>query len=86
MNGVIQGSVIGPLLFLLFINNVIMMVTKTGCTCQLYADDLKLYTTVNVDNDRKERLNDLSAWSNAWQKKCTSMLIGTAGRETEARR
>ena len=63
------------------------MLTKNECTCQLYADDLELYTAINVDcdkNELQERLNDLQAWSNTWQlkisyKKCVTMLISTAG-------
>jgi hypothetical protein len=55
----------------------------------IYADDLKLYTAINVDwdiNELQERLNDLQAWSNTWQlkisyKKCATMLISTADNE-----
>jgi hypothetical protein len=76
-------------LFLLFVNDVIAVLTKNDCACQLYADDLKLYTTLNTDCDQdelQERLNDLHAWSNTWQlkisyKKCVAMLIDTAGHE-----
>jgi ribonuclease P/MRP protein subunit RPP40 len=86
VSGVIQGSVIGPLLF---VNDVIAVLTKKDCACQLYADDLKLYTALNTDCDQdelQERLNDLHAWSNTWQlkisyKKCVAMLIDTTGHE-----
>jgi len=36
-----------PLLFLLFFNDI-TDVLSTDCMCQLYADDLKLYVSVNV--------------------------------------
>jgi hypothetical protein len=71
-SGVVQGSVIGPLLFLLFVNDVFAILATQDCTCQLYADDLKLYSTLNVDSDTlklQERLDALYAWSNTWQLK-----------------
>jgi Reverse transcriptase (RNA-dependent DNA polymerase) len=49
---VVQGSVIGPLLFLLFINDVIAVLTKNECACQLHADDFMLYSAINVDCDK----------------------------------
>jgi Reverse transcriptase (RNA-dependent DNA polymerase) len=89
ISGMVQGSVIGPLLCLLFINDVIGVLIKNECGCQLYADDLKLYTAINVDCDKiepQEPLNNLQAWSNTWQlkisyKKYVTMLISTAGRK-----
>jgi hypothetical protein len=43
MSGVIQGSCLGPLLFLLFINDI-EIISVNDSNCKLYADDLKLYT------------------------------------------
>jgi len=43
VSGVIQGSVLGPLLFLLYINDV-TDIFRSGCTGKLYADDIKLYS------------------------------------------
>jgi Reverse transcriptase (RNA-dependent DNA polymerase) len=71
----------------LFIYDVIAVLTKNECACQLYADDLKLYTAIFVDcdkNELQERLNDLQVWFNSWQlkisyEKCVTMLINTAG-------
>jgi len=40
-----QGSCIGPLLFILYVNNIADLFTNY-CLCKLYADDLKLYTIV----------------------------------------
>ena len=61
-SGVVQGRVLGPLLFLLYINDVITIVNDKYCTCQLHADDFKLYTMVESDEDASKlqmKLNDL---------------------------
>jgi len=42
-SGVVQGSVIGHLLFLLFINDVGDLLCGDRCTCKLYADDVVIY-------------------------------------------
>jgi len=84
--GVVQGSVIGPLLFLLYINDVVSLLTDERCTCKLYADDLKLYTTLQLHEDAtilQTKLDDLCMWSDLWQlriafKKCASKSIHNA--------
>ena len=43
ISGVPQGSVLGPMFFILFINNI-SYITVNGVFTKLYADDLKLYT------------------------------------------
>src|SRR5664279_51238 len=83
ISGVVQGSVLGPLLFLVYINDVIN-IFDGRCTCKLYADDVKIYTTVSFDGDivyLQSKLDALLAWSKTWQlnissSKCASMIIG----------
>lgn len=64
-SGVPQGSVLGPILFLIFINdlpNVNFKIAKI----KLFADDLKLYATVNSiqdANNLQEDINKVSAWA-----------------------
>ena len=43
-SGVPQGSVLGPLLFLVYINHI---ASKFKCRFKIFADDLKMYASVN---------------------------------------
>ena len=49
-NGVPQGSVSGPLLFLLFINDVSNFTTD-GCVLNMYADDVIIHTSTASSDD-----------------------------------
>ena len=46
-SGVPQGSVLGPVLFLLYINHV---VSGLRCSYKIFADDIKIYLGYTVDN------------------------------------
>lgn len=62
-SGVPQGSHLGPVLFNIFINDIVSEIHH--CRFLLYADDLKLYTTVSTAQDAKLLQGDIdriSVW------------------------
>lgn len=68
-SGVPQGSVLGPLLFLLFINDI-DSVCSANTVLQLFADDCKLYSVTTILSSSISlqcSLDKLSAWADLWQ-------------------
>ena len=65
-SGVIQGSCLGPLLFLLYINDLAEAISAVA-TMKLYADDVKLYSNMSAvptnANVLQDQLNRLLEWS-----------------------
>ena len=47
-SGVPQGSVIGPLLFIIFINNIVSCVDNSSVDITMFADDTKLFSTCPI--------------------------------------
>ena len=67
MSGVPQGSVLGLLLFLIFINDLNDNITSNVLK---FADDTKVFRKVNADGDKQHLQNDLDnlvKWSEKWQ-------------------
>lgn len=78
VSGVPQGSVIGPLLFVLFINDLPDSVKSFA---RLYADDLKLVGDANSSEILENDLKSLSIWESDWgmnfnPEKCSVIHIG----------
>jgi len=70
ISGVVQGSGIGPIMFISFINDLITALEKHDVTAKLFADDLKLYLRVTDACDLSRLQSALSAledWERLWQ-------------------
>ena len=66
-SGVPQGTVLGPLMFLLYINDID---TNISSTIRLFADDCIIYKIINSMDDSRclqRDLNVISQWTETWQ-------------------
>ena len=80
-SGVPQGSVLGPTLFLVYVNDLLDGLSSNG---KLSADDVKIFRKVMCSEDRdrlQEDLRKLDEWSSKWllkfnREKCKVMHIG----------
>ena len=85
LSGVPQGSILGPLLFVLFINDLPESVLSS---LKLYADDAKCYRRITSIEDCLALQNDLislSEWSRRWKlvfspRKCEIMTVSRSKR------
>ena len=67
LNGVPQGSVLGTILFLLYINDL-----EEGVTSKIlkFADDNKLFRKIKGNGDKQQLQDDIGKlikWSEKWQ-------------------
>ena len=66
-SGMPQGTVLGPLLFLLYINDLPHGISST---VRLFADDCVMYHTIKTDSDAQTLQHDLDTltkWQDNWQ-------------------
>jgi len=87
ISGVPQGSVLGPLLFLLYINDIGAGVSST---LRLFADDLIIYRPITSNNSHIRLQNDIDilyAWSSTWTmkfnaSKCHMVMLSRSNNKT----
>ena len=66
-SGVPQGTVLGPLMFLLYINDITTNITSS---VRLFADDCVLYRVIHSEQDHhllQQDLNYIIQWTKRWQ-------------------
>jgi endonuclease/exonuclease/phosphatase family metal-dependent hydrolase len=81
-SGIPQGSVLGPILFVIFIND---MPDTIRSICKLFADDTKVYRQLHTPEDcdiLQDDIHKLDDWSNTWLlrfnvDKCKRMHMGS---------
>ena len=89
VSGVLQGSVLGPLLFLLYINDITDLFLG-HVSIKLMADDIKIYMEISNISDAavfQNSINHVCEWAHMWQlklatTKCQYMRVGL--RRTDA--
>ena len=78
-SGVPQGSVLGPILFLIYVND---MPSEIQNVCKLFADDAKLFCRITKEpSTLQSDIESLYTWSKRWQlpfnvEKCKILHIG----------
>ena len=76
-SGIVQGSFIGPILFVIYVNDLIDCFDKE-IVCNLYADDIKLYTYIRSLSDCSRlqlAIDRLVSWSIKWQLRILSINV-----------
>ena len=66
LSGIPQGSILGPILFILYINDLPGVV---GSVCKWFADDCTLYRNIAPEADQKEFQKDIEGlckWCKDW--------------------
>ena len=88
VSGVPQGSVLGPILFIIYINDLPDIVKSQ---LKMFADDTKIYGKVNSQDDIyiiQKDLEHLQLWSEEWllkfnAGKCKTMHMGTGNTQND---
>jgi len=84
LSGVVQGSGIGPLLFLVFVDGLAKALESVGVVTKFFADDVKVYLQIVKYADciiLQKALDLISQWASDWQlqisvEKCSVLNVG----------
>ena len=87
-SGIPQGSVLGPILFVIFINDLPEVISTTA---KIFADDTKLFHSTKTPEQQQQLQNDLNNlvhWSEEWQlhfndTKCKVMHLGNKNQQAK---
>lgn len=85
-SGIPQGSVLGPILFVMFVND---LPDSVNSCMFLFADDTKIFRIIENEEDKailQKDLQSMEEWSKRWllqvhPQKCKHMRIGTMDKE-----
>jgi len=69
-SGVVQGSGIGPVAFLIYVDNLAEVLLQYGVRVKIFADDVKAYVEISHDstvNELQTVLDVIYAWATEWQ-------------------
>jgi hypothetical protein len=85
-SGVPQGSVLGPSLFLFYINDIVLDVNSE---IRLFADDVLMFSTVRDETSVRlfqRDLDTLQSWATSWKmcfntSKCNVMYVGNTPKD-----
>ena len=83
ISGVPQGSVLSPLLFLIYVNDLCNITLSHGSKVTMYADDLVLYKVIDTDSALfclQDDINNIVQWARSNlmtlnYSKCKIMLL-----------
>ena len=84
ISGIVQGSGLGPVMFVIFINELIELLDCFNVKVKLFADDVKLYVKATDYKDidtLQQAINKLTEWAKLWQltisiDKCNVLNVG----------
>ena len=75
MSVVPQGSVLGPTLYIMYIND---LPSALSSPCLLFADDTKVFSCVKNDDEIRrlqEDTDNLHRWSEVWQMSFNILIV-----------